>query len=147
MIDKETRKTSAIKAKFTNSGKSEKGDGHSKRFSGWLDEGLTIYNIRYDAIGVNQQQYPGFDQDQLELLVKQYGELKDKAKDTAHEASPVQPRHDMPWNLVAPPISQDKFPPIENADEDDDTSVVDEEDDNDDDNNEVEFEGDDDCDE
>ena len=141
MYKNDTKATSSVRAKFTNNGKSAKGDGRTKRFSGWSKEGLTIYNLRYDAIGVNRQQYPKFDQKLLELLVKQYGELKDKAEDTAHDSSPVQPRHDMPWNPVAPPIYQDNFPPLENAEEDDDTSVVDEEDDDDDDDDEVEFDG------
>ena len=140
MIDKETTKTSAIKAKFTNSGKSEKGDGRSKRFSGWSNAGLTIYNVRYDAIGVNRQQNPNFDRQQLQHLVKQYGEMKDKAAVAEQEAPPVQLRHDMPSNPVAPPIYPDRSQPMDSSDDDVVTSDVDE----DDDEGEMEFEGDED---
>ena len=120
MYKNSTMKTSEIKAKFTNSGKSEKGDGRSKRFCGWTMEGLTFYNQQYDEIGRNRQEFPDFDQRQLEDLVKHYEGMKEKVVVAEQESPLVEPRHDMPWNPVTPPVAQpDGGQRIESEEDDD----------------------------
>ena len=133
MYKRQEETTSDVRPKFTHGGKSKKGDGRSRRFSGWSDAGLTYYNVRYDAIGRNRQQYPDFDNDQMAIFVTEYGGVKKRASDAIRDAPPpVQPRHDMPWNPVLPPVAHEQRPPgpvfaLESESDDDDDDEEEEE--------------------
>ena len=99
MHKKNNMKSSDIRAKFTNSGGSEK-NGRSRKYRGMSDEGVQRFNELVRLVGKDREDNKIWESGFLERMKIQVNEKNSKKRkaDSLEESPPVLPLNDFGWD-------------------------------------------------
>ena len=103
MHKKKNTKTSAVAAKWTNSGQSVK-NGQSKKFCGWSQAGIDQYNANYKYFKCDRELYRRFDRRNMEMWAQDATSAEKQAADdeAGGGLEGEEPMHDLPWSNKTP---------------------------------------------